>query len=215
MASEILLVGYFHEAAELAQACGFRIIGCIDHMPGDRLPLCPYPILGNDESLPQIIGAIQGALVTITPDSPVLRHRLHCLYDSFGFSFASLISPHSRISPTAEIEEGAFIQWNVHVSSDVHLGRFVRVNVAANIMHDVTVGNFSTIAPNACLLGGASVGANCYIGANSTILPGISVGEGSIVGAGAVVTRDVSPMTVVAGNPARILRPNSPDASQA
>ncbi len=44
------------------------------------------------------------------------------------------------------------------------------------------------------------------IGANATILPGITVGEKAMVGAGAVVTVDVPPRAVVAGNPARILR---------
>lgn len=45
-----------------------------------------------------------------------------------------------------------------------------------------------------------------WIGINSTILPGVKIGYGSIVGAQSVVTHDVPPMTVVAGNPARIIR---------
>jgi acetyltransferase-like isoleucine patch superfamily enzyme len=44
------------------------------------------------------------------------------------------------------------------------------------------------------------------IGSNATILPGIVIGEGALVGAGAVVTKDVPPGAVVAGNPARLLR---------
>jgi UDP-2-acetamido-3-amino-2,3-dideoxy-glucuronate N-acetyltransferase len=44
------------------------------------------------------------------------------------------------------------------------------------------------------------------IGTNATILCGITIGEYAIVGAGSVVTRDVPPRTVVAGNPARIMR---------
>lgn len=44
------------------------------------------------------------------------------------------------------------------------------------------------------------------IGSNATILCGLTIGEGALVGAGAVVTRDVPPDTVVAGNPARVLR---------
>jgi acetyltransferase-like isoleucine patch superfamily enzyme len=44
------------------------------------------------------------------------------------------------------------------------------------------------------------------IGSGSTILCGIEIGEHAIVGAGSVVTRDVPPGTVVAGNPARVLR---------
>jgi acetyltransferase-like isoleucine patch superfamily enzyme len=45
-----------------------------------------------------------------------------------------------------------------------------------------------------------------WIGANSVILKGVTIGEGAIVGAGSVVTKDVPPYTIVAGNPARIIR---------
>jgi len=44
------------------------------------------------------------------------------------------------------------------------------------------------------------------VGVGSILLPGITVGEGAVVGAGSVVTRDVPPFAVVAGNPARALR---------
>ncbi len=46
---------------------------------------------------------------------------------------------------------------------------------------------------------------NCFIGINSTILPGVTIGPNAVVGAGSVVTKDVMPGTVVAGNPARFL----------
>lgn len=45
-----------------------------------------------------------------------------------------------------------------------------------------------------------------WIGINSTILPGVKIGYGSIIGAQSVVTHDVPPMTIVAGNPAKIIR---------
>jgi UDP-2-acetamido-3-amino-2,3-dideoxy-glucuronate N-acetyltransferase len=45
------------------------------------------------------------------------------------------------------------------------------------------------------------------VGSGATILCGVTIGEGAIVGAGSVVTRDVPPRTIVAGNPARVLRP--------
>ena len=44
------------------------------------------------------------------------------------------------------------------------------------------------------------------IGSNATIMCGVTIGEGALVGAGAVVTKDVPPWTVVAGNPARLIR---------
>jgi acetyltransferase-like isoleucine patch superfamily enzyme len=54
-------------------------------------------------------------------------------------------------------------------------------------------------------LEGAVIGARAKIGANATLLPGVRIGEGALVGAGSVVTRDVEPWTVVAGNPARVI----------
>lgn len=50
------------------------------------------------------------------------------------------------------------------------------------------------------------IGSGASIGANATILPGVRIGKHSMIGAGAVVTKDVPPNAVVAGNPARIIR---------
>ena len=48
--------------------------------------------------------------------------------------------------------------------------------------------------------------ANCFIGAQAIIMPGVRVGDECIVGSGAVVTKDVPPGSIVAGNPAKIIR---------
>jgi acetyltransferase-like isoleucine patch superfamily enzyme len=50
-----------------------------------------------------------------------------------------------------------------------------------------------------------------WIGARAIVLKGVTIGEGAIVGAGAIVTKDVPPWTIVAGNPARIIREIPPD----
>lgn len=50
------------------------------------------------------------------------------------------------------------------------------------------------------------LGDKCWIGMHSIVLKGVVIGEGAIVGAGSVVTKDVPPWTIVAGNPARIIR---------
>ena len=46
----------------------------------------------------------------------------------------------------------------------------------------------------------------CWIGANSIILPGITVGRNSVVGAGSIVTKDIPDYTLVAGNPAKVIK---------
>ena len=80
--------------------------------------------------------------------------------------------------------------------------------------HDVSIGPEATIltlghdpqCPNFGNKGGdVVIGDRAWIAYKAIILPGITIGEGAIVGAGAVVTKDVAPYTIVAGNPAKVV----------
>ena len=61
-------------------------------------------------------------------------------------------------------------------------------------------------AAGACWARPITIGDDVWIGGAVTILPGVSVGDGAVVGGGSVVTCDVPPRTVFAGNPGRVLR---------
>lgn len=56
------------------------------------------------------------------------------------------------------------------------------------------------------LKGDTIVGNDIWIGQNATILPGVYIGDGAIIGLNSVVTKDIEPYTVVAGNPAKVIR---------
>lgn len=60
--------------------------------------------------------------------------------------------------------------------------------------------------------GDTVVGNDVWLGMEAMVMPGVTLGDGAIVGARAVVTEDVAPYTVVAGNPARVVRQRFPDA---
>lgn len=51
-----------------------------------------------------------------------------------------------------------------------------------------------------------TIGHDVWIGRNVIVLPGVGIGHGAVIGAGSVVTRDVEPYAIVAGNPARLIR---------
>lgn len=50
------------------------------------------------------------------------------------------------------------------------------------------------------------IGKNCFIGGRSLILPGVEIGDNCVIGAGSVVTKSVPPRSIVAGNPAKVIR---------
>lgn len=204
MQNKIFMIGFFKETYEFARNCGFNVIGTVvtEYSTNDY----PIPVLGKEEKLDDFIASFNEYPALLTPDQPDVRCKLYHLYKKFGVAFSVVKSPSATIHDSVLIGEGCMIHNQAHLSVDVKIGKLVRVNVMANLMHDVTVGDFSTIAPNACVLGNVKIGSRCYIGANSTILPGLHIGDGAIVGAGSVVTRDVAAHSVVAGNPARLLR---------
>lgn len=59
--------------------------------------------------------------------------------------------------------------------------------------------------------GDVIIGDRVWIAYRAIILPGVTIGEGAVVGAGSVVTKDVEPYTIVAGNPARVVNKRSPN----
>lgn len=78
------------------------------------------------------------------------------------------------------------------------------VSIAANVQ--LVSNNHDFYAREILVCKPVHIGIGAWIGAGATILPGVRVGRNAIVGAASVVTRDVPDSTVVAGNPARIIK---------
>ena len=126
------------------------------------------------------------------------------------------IGDESRIGTFVEIQKGAKIGRRVKVSSHTFICEGVELEDHVFVGHGVMFINDRY--PRAVNASGELVGDGDWtmiptivrrgatIGSGSTILCGIEIGEDAIVGAGSVVTRDVPAGTVVAGNPARVLR---------
>ena len=110
------------------------------------------------------------------------------------------------------------IKKGLKVGQNVHLGPEVIIDPSYCFL--ITIGDNVTLAPRVHLLAhDASMGVHLkrarmgevkilndtFIGAGTIILPGVTVGPNAVVGAGSVVTRDVPPGTVAAGNPAKVV----------
>jgi len=86
----------------------------------------------------------------------------------------------------------------------IHIGENTLVASSVTIMsHD-----HCKRIDNQPLLADVYIGKNCFIAVGAIILPGITIGDEVIIGAGSVVTKNVPSNTIVAGNPARIIKTN-------
>ena len=105
---------------------------------------------------------------------------------------------------------------NIHIGNNVSINPYFKCMSAGNIFIEDNVQiamNVSIITNNhdfcdraVLTVKDVRIKKNAWIGAGATILPGVTIGENAIVGAGSVVTKDVAPNTVVAGNPARVIK---------
>ena len=124
----------------------------------------------------------------------------HCTIGDFTLLNGALIMAEEKI----EIGSHCLISWNVGIAdSDFH-----PLDPAQRLVDAQALAPFFQNRPPRPKLATAPVkiADNVWIGMNAIILKGVTVGENSVVAAGAVVTRSVSPNTVVAGNPAVAVR---------
>jgi acetyltransferase-like isoleucine patch superfamily enzyme len=89
----------------------------------------------------------------------------------------------------------------------ITIGDNVFISVGAKIIcHDGGVLPFRDRYPELDVTNPVVIGSNIFIGAGALILGGVTIGDNCIVGANAVVSKDVPPGSVVAGNPARVVK---------
>ena len=137
-------------------------------------------------------------------------------FSGFCNLYGCEIGDSCSIGPFVEIQKGVKIGRNVKVQSHTFICSGVTIGDEAFIGHGVMFindkyprsttdeGRRQTEEDWECVQ--TVVERRASIGSNATILCGITIGESAVVGAGSVVTKNVQPRSVVAGNPARFIR---------
>lgn len=144
-----------------------------------------------------------------TVDDEALRKEL--IAELFGESASNAF-----LEPPISVAYGhrTTFSGNAYANTGLTLVDDYEINIGKNVMFGPNVTLTSTNHPihpklredGTQFSAPINIEDDVWIGAHAVVLPGITIGKGSIVGAGAVVTKNVPPMCVVAGVPARIIR---------
>jgi len=152
-------------------------------------------------------------LVVIAPD---VKLGKNVKFSKFINLYGCSIGDNTKIGAFVEIQKNAHVGANCKISSHTFICEGVTIEDDVFVGHNVAFVNDTY--PRATAGGGGlqteadwkveytRVKRGASIGSGCTILANLSIGENAIVGAGSVVTKDVPPNTIAAGNPALILR---------
>jgi acetyltransferase-like isoleucine patch superfamily enzyme len=148
-------------------------------------------------------------LVLVLPGGPrpVVKNRGGTIVvESCSFERGVRIEVHC--GATLSIGKGSYLNYNVHIvtAKSVSIGRNVKVGWDVVIM-DTDLHGYAGQPAHARPI---VIEDDVWVGCRALILKGVRVGKGAIIGAGAIVTRDVPPLTVVAGPSAGALFEISP-----
>jgi len=148
-------------------------------------------------------GFLRGLLARYTLATGRLTGLYRRLCAPAGADWAAYLKRHGGLYAMGE---HCVIQANVVITDPAHvrLGNNVHLTGCTLFGHDGSVAMLKRMSGRRLdRVGKIDIGDNVFVGHQAIVMPGITIGSNVVVGAGAVVTRDVPPNTIVAGNPAR------------
>jgi len=119
---------------------------------------------------------------------------------------ATVVDPTCVLPHSVSLGEGCYLNAGSVFGAASVFGAHCMINRGCALGHHLEVADYVAFGPAATVMGDVRIGRGAVIGMNATVKTFLTIGENAVVGAGAVVTHDVPPNTVVAGNPARVLR---------
>lgn len=186
--SEYKFCGFINDKDDKDIIQGYNVLGGLKDIP---------KLLAQDYHIINTVYKIDGQIfrVNLFNDLKIPKDRL-----------ATFIHPKAFVAANVKLSPGCVIMPNASVSSGVKFGINCRVMSGAMVGHDNNIMGHCFFAANSTVGSHLEIGKASYIGLNSTLGGKLNIGKYSVVGMGAVVTKNVEPYSIMAGNPAKHMR---------
>lgn len=212
----IVIVGSSGHAKVLADIAGqqgrYGVVGFLDPFRAVGEQTLGRPVLGTEADLPALVErhAIRAVVVAIGDNASraAVVARIHAACPALPF--ATLVHPRAAIAASATIGEGTVVMAGAVVGPDTRVGSHCILNTNCSLDHDSVLGDYASLAPRAVTGGGCRIGEGAAVGIGAVLVHGVQVGRHAVIGASALVLRDVEPLVVAHGVPARVVRARSP-----
>jgi len=207
MSKKILILGsggHGKVVKELAEACGYEVVGFIGNNRPVGAKVLDKEILANVENAASLLGETKNIAIAIGANT--VREKRAKEMTALGFETPSLIHPSCVFSKSADVGKGTVIMGGTVVNAEAYIGDFCIINTGATVDHDCRIGDFCHISPGANLGGEVTVRDYTWVGVGAAVRECMNIGKNVMIGGSAFVACDIEDNVTAVGVPAKVIK---------
>ncbi len=192
----------------------YKIIGFVDSYKVINQTIYGYTILGNFDSLQQLIEKHKIESIVICIGENYSREKIYnkIINVAPNIEFIPVVHPSAIIAENIVIPEGTVVMAGAIVNANAKIGKFCILNTRSSLGHDSVIQDFSSLASNVTIGGNVQIGHCSAICFSTTIIQNIIIGNHTVIGAASLVIKSIGDYKLAFGIPINSISDRKPDS---